>query len=284
MFPRFCIENIDYLDLTVNKISYDEIAVLQKCFCDIPLHMIMTNFDMILTADSQKKLANYDKQRFFEGNNHPGFYGTYGIAFSKKWCEEKNLQPVQYLNCDSMYTKDFGRLVDSMIHRKNLPNRYVGDIVQRLALIKPLRGNMKRYANYDGENVEIEVEKNFHDEQEWRFIPDLKQLTALNKKGPYRVDPVIANPNLMQLQLGPGERYLDNQSSLIQNQQYEKLWLRFNYDDIRYIIVPDSEARINIVNFIMSLPAENFDSSKLVDPKYILLSKILVLDEIRKDW
>ena len=59
----------------------------------------------------------------------------------------------------------------------------------------------------------------------------------------------------------------------------------YNYDDIRYIIVPDLHSRIDIINTIMAIPDEQFDNqSQILMQKYILISKILVLAEIRKDW
>ena len=41
----------------------------------------------------------------------------------------------------------------------------------------------------------------------------------------------------------------------------------------------------NFINTILSIPEEQFTSeSDIMTQKYILISKILVLAEIRKDW
>ena len=57
------------------------------------------------------------------------------------------------------------------------------------------------------------------------------------------------------------------------------------YDDIRYIIVPNTYARISTIKTITSLPESCFeDKEDIMMQKNVLISKILVLEEIRKDW
>ena len=38
LFPRYCVEKIDYLNLSSSEALFSEIAILDKCFCDIFLH------------------------------------------------------------------------------------------------------------------------------------------------------------------------------------------------------------------------------------------------------
>lgn len=71
----------------------------------------------------------------------------------------------------------------------------------------------------------------------------------------------------------------------LENERYKELWLDFSYDDIRYIIVPDILARIDIIKTITGLPNSCFgDQNDIPMQKSVLMSKILVLTEIRKDW
>lgn len=74
--PRYCDENISYLG--IRKIK--KIAFPMKCFCDINLHRL---------------------------EDHLAWYGYYGIAFSKEWGMQNKIQPVQYINPDSVLCKDF---------------------------------------------------------------------------------------------------------------------------------------------------------------------------------
>lgn len=49
--------------------------------------------------------------------------------------------------------------------------------------------------------------------------------------------------------------------------------------------MPDSSYRIDLINAIYEIPDEKFSGETDVDlQKKILISKILVLDEVRRDW
>lgn len=53
-------------------------------------------------------------------------------------------------------------------------------------------------------------------------------------------------------------------------------WLKYSYDDIRYIIVPNGNACIDM---IMSLHDNKFcNGSDVAIQKYVLIRKIIVLD------
>ena len=36
IIPRYCVETIDYLSIKNGTRLFNEVAILQKCFCDIP--------------------------------------------------------------------------------------------------------------------------------------------------------------------------------------------------------------------------------------------------------
>ena len=120
----------------------------------------------------------------------------------------------------------------------------------------------------------INVQKNFHDEREWRFVPPQSALAAL------QFDSVIANPTKLRKMEGLAglNRYLEREAA-------RPAWLEFSFDDIRYLIVPTIQARIELIKEILALPPEGFSTSESENiGKSVLISKILVLDEIRKDW
>ena len=71
----------------------------------------------------------------------------------------------------------------------------------------------------------------------------------------------------------------------LEDEHYHPLWLGFDYDDIRYLIVPDSSHRIELINAICEIPEDKFSGETDADlQKKILISKILILDEVRRDW
>lgn len=123
-------------------------------------------------------------------------------------------------------------------------------------------------------SIKVELRKNFHDEREWRYVPSTGILTEVRLGG------IIANPAILALVENISEI---NQSLTVE--RYRKLWLKLNYDDIRYIIVPDTQARVDIIDTILSIPDAQFTSPEYAQrERYVLISKILVLDEFRKDW
>lgn len=262
IIPRYCIEDIRYLNIEIEGYKYDKIAVLQKCFCDIPLHKLTEPFKLYI---AEKNLTESEKMEYVYCNGHPDFYGKYGIAFSKKWCEDNNLQPVQYINEKSDYAEKFSRTFGNLLGQSDVPEIYADDMLRRICYIKPLRGNMvKSLKNEKNFSQEREYLKNFHDEQEWRYIPENKPLIDLE------LNPVIANPSILE------SCFFINQA--LMSDKYKDLWLKFKYDDIRYIIVPNKESKIKLIEAIEDIPY--FET---IMNRYILISKILVLDEIRKD-
>lgn len=272
LIPRYCIETIDYLNIHNEGLLFDKVAILQKCFCDIPFHKLAESFSVNGVGESYNNLNSDEKADLEKNNTHFAYYGEYAIAFSKSWGEKKNLQPIHYLNKDSIYTKDYSSLFNTIINSEDLPADYAQDVLNRLSFIKPLRGIMqRRIKRLDSSFVTVELYKNFHDECEWRYIPNSELLTSLN------IESIIANPTVIPF-------YLDINKGL-ENDRYKSLWLDFSYDEIRYIIVPDTNARVDIIETILALSDTCFENQENIPmQKNIMISKILVLSEIRKDW
>lgn len=271
LVPRYCKENMEYFNICNDGTFFKEVDVLQKCFCDIPFHKLTERFQLKGVGENYNKLT--DEEKMF--NTHPDFYGEYAIAFSKSWGEKMNLQPVHYLNEKSQSAKDFSKLVEYILHTDDVPDLYADDILDRLAFVKPLRGIMKRkIKRADGQELEVEFYKNFYDEQEWRYVPGIAAVAEV------KVERIIANSYILKMNEGG----MDINEGLA-NEQYSPLWLKYSYEDIRYIIVPNANARIDIIRAILSISDDKFnDQIDVMIQKYILISKILVLEEIRKDW
>lgn len=106
LFPRYCIEDVAYLDLMNGGTSFREVAVLQKCFCDIPLHKctLQTQADIVDEETGQPIVCD---------TSHTGCYGKYAVAFSKEWGERHGLQPIHYLNSKSQYVRTLKKTLQS---------------------------------------------------------------------------------------------------------------------------------------------------------------------------
>lgn len=270
--PRYCVEDMAYLNIEVGDSPFQKIAVLQKCFCDIPFHKLTDTFELGIVGAAADLLSDAEKLDLAKRNSHPDCYGRYAIAFSKKWGENHHLQPVQYVNTDSVYATEFSKLISNLWNEEQLPDGYADDVLNRLSYMKPLRGTMSRAFNRtNGETIWVELQKNFHDEREWRYVPNIEAVTAA------KIERIIANPNIIPL--------IEEINKTLMMQKYQRLWLEYDYDEIRYLIVPDAQGRLNLIDTILQIPDHQFAcKDNAMRSKYVLISKILVLEEIKKDW
>lgn len=275
LFPRYCIEDVGYLNICIDKKRIERIAVLQKCFCDIPFHKLMDRCDIRVDFAEDVKVTDEERREIYEMNTHPDLYGQFAIAFSKQWGERNNLQPVQYINEESEYAQRFSMTFSQMAQVNDLPDDYADEEISRLAFMKPLRGIMERMVTLTtGKQVNFRIRKNFHDEQEWRYIPSTEILGKLH------LSPVIVNSSIID-----NRKLLDGINKNLVNEKYSPIWLKFDFDDIRYILVRDNQTRLEIIQTILRLPDSKFSEAADIDSmKDILISKILVLEEIKKDW
>lgn len=262
--PRYYEEKIDYLGLhDESQNAINIMLVLQSCFCDIPLHCIGKRFPLKVIDDTNG-LDEEIIKKLNAGSTHTDFYGEYGIAFSKAWAQKKNIQPVHYISEASTYRDQFKKNFEFILSRDDIDDLVVSDVISRLAYYKPLYGGMNRNIN----NKSIHILKNFCDECEWRYVPTEESLEKCS------ITSVIFDDELLKLSNQMNER-------ISWDEYREDLWLNYDYQDIRYLIVPDNVARKRLIDFIIDLKINSNDANQ---EKYLLISKILVLDDIRRDF
>ncbi len=279
---RFCCEDISYLNLNLDGNPIKKIAVLVKCFCDIPLTMAVKSSKVEIEKSSLEEIKSKTEYLIspVEDVDHTQFYGSFGIAFSKQWCKDKNIQPVHYLEPTSYYTQQLGKYIQVQLDRENITDLDFEDAFLRLSYIKPLRGTMSRNKElWKDKNKEVKqtfeilYQKNFHNEREWRFVPKLKDIqTAFPEEYPVILNEETAN------KISIDRDYSNFRSNALAEQKVSSL--KFEYKDIRYLIVPDANARNDLIKLIDSLP---FEGEHTQQEKYLLCSKIIVLEEVRKD-
>ena len=263
--PRYCNEDVTYLNIKYHDESFDKIAVLQKCFCDIPLSNIARKFPIHLTENNNTNV----KEKLLPEYSHTDLYGGYAIAFSKQWGEEHRLQPVHYLSKDAENAFQFAQMFRDLLEQEELPDTISDALLNWMCFLKPLRGTMwHRLKTKTNETIECEFYKNFHDEHEWRFVP-----FAVNVDG-NNLDCLIANGAV-------GSGFLKGMSDKLEDESFRASWLEFQYDDIQYIIVPDNAGRRQVIESVQTIPEELFDDEI---QRSILISKILVLNDIEKDF
>lgn len=227
IMPRYNQEEIDYLKLGKHK----SIAFPMICFCDIHLNRLLP---------------------------HMKFYGSYGIGLNKTWGISKGIQPVHYVNPSSELIADYKYIFSKSLEMENSElsgiKEYNNYLLAYLLFTKPLNGNMYR-------NGEVLI-RNFHDEKEWRYIPNIADAKT---ELPLIIPSEQMNPKAYKMY-----------SSGIS--QCEELWLKYEYEDIKYIVVRNDKDRNNIIRFIM-------DKLKIAkEERLSLVSKILVFNSLEEDW
>lgn len=241
MYPRYVIEDVDYLNLKYGGQSLQTVAFPMLCFCDIHLH----------------KLPHHVEKDEITGSVG---YGKYGIGLSKVWCEKNGLQPITYLNKNSNSKKDLEQLMNkglaTLYDNLFLDEEFFNYVLNNLRLSKPLTGTMQM----DGKRVE----KNFHDEREWRYIPDMSAVDMddfLNN---------VTKPNKMT------KNILDNMSKTLTNEPTTHLNLTI--DAINYIFVATNSDRDKMIEIIKKKWSSDINTAML------LVSKLVVYEQIVRDW
>lgn len=228
--PRYCYEETNLnLDLERGKKMG---AIPMVCFCDIPLSQI---------------------------NNHVKTYGNYGIGLTKEWAIKNKLNPLIYINENSVLANHFAHIV-TKLHTLLTDNCSdlsceITDIYLSITdYLKPYSGNFLR-------NGKIIKNVKFYNEREWRFIPNN-----------YKYDGAIKVL---------GREDFDNETKLAaENNKLKKHSLKFNPEDIKYIFVKDESEIHSMIEALRQIKGKRFDK-KTLD---ILASKILTTKQIEEDF
>ena len=250
--PRYYPEDISYLKLKYNSKDLTEWYIPMTCFCDIPLHQISYHAEGNPSSSEDKG------------------YGKFSIAFHKSFGIKKGIQPIHYLNEKSINVEELTNTmnlllsqdIDGVSEDSKINDILTNFIFEYIRIIKPYYGQMKRKGKDN--NIQV-VRKNFQDEHEWRYIPKLESselpLMLINE-----VDILAEEVNKI---------YTDSVPLTIKGR------LNFDVEDVRYIFVDTVQNRDKLIKFIKKKRKGKRLSSQ---DKDILISKIMVYDELKEDW
>ncbi|MCK5015621.1 MAG: hypothetical protein KAS32_01000 [Candidatus Peribacteraceae bacterium] len=202
-----------------------EVALPMVCFCDLPLSNI---------------------------KEHLEFYGDYGIGLTKEWGQRNGLNPIIYLSKNSLVCK----YLQNSLTKAHSPEDFI-NIFELMSYTKPCKGE----TIHNGKSEE----KNFYDEREWRYAPNVYHLNEKDKKHKYRIDK---------------SEYLDPTKLAHYNKLLEsEFTLSFEPDDINYIIVKDHSEIYPMINAIRDIKTK-YD----LKTKEILSTKIITSSQIQSDF
>lgn len=191
--------------------------------------------------------------------DHLSWYGYYGLAFSKEWGMSKKIQPIQYVNPDSELRKDFASAFSAALKadpakQTTAQRKMKSFLLHQLMYYKPYSGM------FENRNTKKRCRKCFTDECEWRFVPDV---SVAGFHQVYYDEKIINAGGLIDM---------SNAMSGI-----SEISLRFEYPDIKYIIVKDNADFAKLTTAIAELGLDNSAERELI-------SKIIVWENSRGDF
>lgn len=221
IYPRFCKEDISSLDLDLKNIS-----IAMKCFCNIPLHMV---------------------------NNHKKEYGFFCIGLSKEWGIRKGLQPVIYFNDKSSFPNSLKTSYEAAM-------KYSFDD-QLLVEMSDIMNFIFKYVKpVIGTDLKTKKKKDFTDEKEWRYVPEINDL---------QFGEIIVEQNIIE-----NGNLIESYNKVIKKEGY---YLEFDYDDIKYLFVKNDAQRRKLIKVINQLKCSEDEKNKLI-------TKICVWEEMEGDF
>ncbi|NOI80918.1 hypothetical protein F0237_09600 [Vibrio tubiashii] len=191
---------------------------------------------------------------------HMGKYGSYGIGLTKEWANRKGLNPVMYINSNCPFTDNFNNSLNGVYQKIN--NLSDGDHFKGISENNKKIFDAYRYIkNYEGTLVRgDEVTENFRfaDEREWRYVP------PIDKEG---IPPFVAKSNIETK--AKKDKY---------NELASELRLRFEPNDIKYLIVKSDEEINDLINHLGEAKGR---FERLIRER--LMSRILTAEQISRD-
>ncbi len=187
-----------------------------------------------------------------EIKKHIDSYGHYGIGLKKEWAISKKLNPVLYLETNSVLATEFIKSYRTII---NLPNTgSIGEaqfgLIEVLRYSKNFEGLLKRYRKTPIKNYR------FSDEREWRYVPPFSQALGLINASDYK---------------RRKKKY---------NNEINHLRLEFVADDIKYIILKNESEINSLLQNISDFKGSRY-SLETVER---LKSRVITTDQIMKDF
>lgn len=217
---KYCVEKLKLADGNSNA------AHPMISFCDIPLSDSKQHFDA---------------------------YGKYGIGLTKEWAVRNGVNPVLYIDHNSLFAKSLMELIKERRNKEtNITPTQAEQILQIKAYAKNYSGLLKRKA-VDNPNYK------FYDEREWRLVPNATQINGAS----------------FSLNLSTFEKDKNGY-----NEKLKDCRITFESKDISYIIVEHTSEIPKIINFLRTEYSDRCTAKELD----ILFSKICSTEQIIADY
>lgn len=128
IIPRYCVETIDYLNIYNGTHSFNEAAILQKCFCDIPFHKLADSFAVNGVGDVYESLSMDERVALEKNNTHFAYYGEYAVVTTTVGHQGVKFPLEEYTNVTQLFV---GPAVESVPITLN-----VGGVEKTITLLR----------------------------------------------------------------------------------------------------------------------------------------------------
>lgn len=205
------------------------------------------------TSNAAHPMLSFCDIPLSDSEQHFDAYGKYGIGLSKKWAISMGINPVLYIDKNSLFATTLHELIKE--RRKsttNLTPKQQSEILQIKSYAKNYSGLLKR-REVNNPNYR------FYDEREWRLVPKKEDI----------------NNAQFSLSLNVYEKDKDKYNDVMKGCRFE-----FSSKDISYIIVESTEEIPKMINFLREKYSDRCTAKELD----ILFSKICSTEQIIEDY
>lgn len=192
-------------------------------------------------------------------DRHIEIYGSYSIGLTKDWAFKKKINPVIYCYpnsdiSDAMFNLSRKLIKAESVEESHINFHHFANIIQ---YVKPYSGDFVK-------SGKVYNSVRFYNEREWRYIPKLKAL-----------------PQNSWLKINENnEDQLVEINKYILEKEFEQTKLKFNAEDIKYIIVKTEEEIPKMIETLSSMKTNKYSAKEI----QFLMTKITSIEQISADF
>jgi HD superfamily phosphohydrolase len=228
----------------------------QVKYCRENIHSNLKTFDILIP------MVSFCDIPFSQLTNHINSYGNYGIGLKKNWAEKQGLNPVLYLEKNSILAGNIcSHLFEYLKGDKKTVQDFSEDeryMLDFMRYIKNYQSDLNRIGKKTVPNYR------FSDEREWRFVlpPSTEHLLYGN----------------VSKELKENDANISRAKELL-NEKIANQKLKFTPEDINYIIIKKESERDNLISML-----EKVNGKYAHEQVKRLTSRIISTEQLSTDF